>query len=101
MHEIGLAEDILKKALPLAQKMGLKKISALKVLAGETLLIHPDEFEQAFSMVAANTLAKGAKIELTISPLKAACAKCGSEFSGKTFSPTCQKCGSTNINIMS
>ena len=101
MHEIGLAQDILKKAVPLAQQKGLIKINHIKVLAGETLLIHPEEFDHAFDHVAKGTLAEGAQIELHLSPLRGRCMKCGREFSGKEASLACPSCGSKSIDIIS
>lgn len=101
MHEIGLAQDILKKAIPLAQEKELIKINHIKVLAGETLLIHPEEFDQAFDHVAKGTLAEGAKIELHIAPLVARCMRCGKEFTGKEMKLACPSCGSKSIDIVS
>jgi hydrogenase nickel incorporation protein HypA/HybF len=101
MHEMGLAQDIIRNALPLAQAKGLEKISQLKVKAGETLLIHPEEFDHAFAHVSQGTIAEGARVELEISPLRAQCQGCGSEFKGKELRLDCPQCGSNNIQIVS
>ena len=101
MHEIGLAQDILKKALPLAEEKELVKINHIKVLAGETLLIHPEEFDQAFEKVAKGSIAEGAKIELHLSPLKARCTFCGRQFSGKEPKLECPACGKKDFDLLS
>jgi hydrogenase nickel incorporation protein HypA/HybF len=101
MHEIGLAQDVLKKALALAEKQGLVEINHIKVIAGETLLLHPEEFDDAFDKVAKGTIADGAKIELHLSPLKAKCKNCGREFTGKENMLACSACGSKSLEIIS
>ena len=101
MHETGLAQDILKKALALAEQKGIIEINHLKVIVGETLLVHPEEFDAAFERVSKGTIAYGAKIELHLSPLKARCTKCGREFTGKEGRVSCPTCGSRSLNIIS
>jgi hydrogenase nickel incorporation protein HypA/HybF len=101
MHELGLAEDIIKKIKEEAKTRDLSKVSYAKIAVGETLVSDQPELIELLSMVSTGTPAEGAKLEIEISPLKAVCGNCGKEFSSKVIRFDCPACGSNTINITS
>lgn len=101
MHELGLAEDILRKVKEEAKVKGLSKISYARVKVGETLVTDQPELIELFSSISAGTPAEGTKLEIVISPLKAACRNCGIEFSARVVRFSCLGCGSGSIYIIS
>lgn len=101
MHELGLAEDILRKIKEKAKNSDLSKVSYAKILIGETLVSDRPELEQLFSMISTGTLAEGMKLDITISPLKAICGNCQKEFNPKVIRFDCPSCGSGSIKITS
>lgn len=101
MHELGLAEDISRKILAEAKAKGLSKISYAKVKVGETLVTDQPELIELFAMVSKGTPAEGAKLEIVLSPLKAACGNCKKEFNPKDIRFDCPGCGSGSIKITS
>ncbi|MGB9613848.1 MAG: hydrogenase maturation nickel metallochaperone HypA [Candidatus Margulisiibacteriota bacterium] len=101
MHELGLAEDALRKVKEEAKAKGLATVSFIKFQIGETLISDLEEFKELFSMISTGTLAEGAKVEIEILPLKGNCAKCGKEINLKVFRLDCPHCGSTNFEITS
>lgn len=96
-HEIGLAHDILRKAMAAAQAKGLKKIKRIKASVGEFLLPNTDNIKHSFFMITKGTPAEGAKLEVVVAKLKAKCASCGGEFDIKGLK--CLSCNGTGMNI--
>ncbi|MFH1710240.1 MAG: hydrogenase maturation nickel metallochaperone HypA [bacterium] len=101
MHELGLAEDILRKIKDEARSRGLSKVSYAKIKVGETLVTDRPELEQLFSMISTGTVAEGVKLDIVISPLKAVCGSCKKEFNPKVMRFDCPSCGSGSIQISS
>jgi hydrogenase nickel incorporation protein HypA/HybF len=101
MHELGLAEDILRKIKEEAKSKNLSKISYAKIRIGETLVTDRPELEQLFSMISTGTPAEGAKLDIVISPLKAVCGSCKKEFNPQVIRFDCPNCGSGSIKITS
>jgi hydrogenase nickel incorporation protein HypA/HybF len=101
MHELGLAEDILRKIKEEAKVRSLSKVSYARIKIGETLVTDQSELVELFSMVSTGTSAEGAKLDIVLSPLKAVCSKCKKEFNPKVIRFDCPSCGSNSINIIS
>jgi len=72
MHDLHLADQILKISLEYAQKNGLKKITSIKIELGDIVehgeRITPENLRFNFNLLSKNTLAQGA--ELLIVPVK-------------------------------
>jgi hydrogenase nickel incorporation protein HypA/HybF len=101
MHELGLAEDILRKIKEEARTRGISKVSYAKIRVGETLVTDQPELIELFNMISTGTLAEGTKLEIVLSPLKAVCGSCKKEFNPKVIRFDCPACGSSSINIAS
>jgi len=99
MHELGLAEDILRKIKEEAKKNGLSKVAYAKIRVGETLVTDQPELIELFSMVSTGSSAEGAKLDIVLSPLKAVCSSCKKEFNPKVIRFDCPNCGSGSIKI--
>jgi len=101
MHELALAEDILRKIKEEARKNNLPRISYAKIRIGETLVTDQPELIELFSMISTGTLAEGTKLDIVISPLKAVCGNCKKEFNPQVIRFDCPNCGSGSIKITS
>ena len=101
MHELGLAEDIVKKIKALADEKKIKKVNFVKISIGETLVSDKEELLQIINMLSAGTLLEGMKIEAEIAPLAARCANCHKDFKDKSLRFNCPECESTDIQIVS
>ena len=62
--------------------------------------IVPDIFRFAFSVTAENSVAEGAEINIEIIPVRMKCIDCGTDFQVTEYNFTCNKCGSTNLEII-
>jgi len=64
MHEYGIAENILKTAVAEAGKHQAKKIVTIFVKLGQLNYLKPETLQSAFEIVAKETIAAAAKIEV-------------------------------------
>jgi hydrogenase nickel incorporation protein HypA/HybF len=101
MHELALAEDILRKIKEEAAKQGSTRVSSVKILLGASLVSDLPELKEILANISKGTVAEGMKLNIKLSPVKAACRKCGSEFDPKEMRLDCPKCGSTDIGLTS
>jgi hydrogenase nickel incorporation protein HypA/HybF len=101
MHELHLAEDVVRKIQEKAKAEGLEKVSSAKIGLGQSRFTHLEELQELIAAVAKDTAAAGAKVEIEIIPVKTACAKCGKEFNPEKMRLDCPHCGSTDIRMAS
>lgn len=113
MHELGLAEDILRKILNPSRSdrdeirnkslpdWQAGKIQKIKVKVGEALAVTKEELQEAFNIVSIGSRAEGASLEIEMVPLKAQCSDCRKDFNPKILRLDCPYCGSINIQISS
>ena len=92
MHEMHLAQDILLKI----QEKAKGKVSHAKIALGATRFTHMQELLDLFADISG-----GIKLDIEVVPVKTACADCKTEFNPKTPRLTCEKCGSSNIQLIS
>ncbi|MDD4179368.1 MAG: hydrogenase maturation nickel metallochaperone HypA [Candidatus Margulisbacteria bacterium] len=97
MHELHLAEDILRKIREEAGTRGLGTgVKCAKIGLGQSRFTHMQELLEIF-----NDISGGIKLEIEVIPLKAACADCQTEFKPDKMRLNCEKCGSANIQMVS
>jgi Zn finger protein HypA/HybF involved in hydrogenase expression len=65
MHEIALAQGVLEVALDVADG---HEVRTVRVRAGELMAVTQDSFQFCFEMVAQDTLAAAARLDLEIVP---------------------------------
>jgi hydrogenase nickel incorporation protein HypA/HybF len=100
MHEIRIAEDLAAIVLETAFREGLSEVTSVNVSFGQLVQIVPDIFKFAFSEAVRGTIAANAAVAIEILPVKLKCSDCGSEseLAGNLFA--CQKCSSTDLEIL-
>jgi hydrogenase nickel incorporation protein HypA/HybF len=99
MHEMGIAQNILDIALDAANKEGAKKISRIDIIAGELRGLVPMQLTFCFGIVAQNTIASGAYLNIEEVPVTAHCKDCGSDFPVAEYEYLCPKCKSVNVEV--
>ncbi len=77
MHEMGIAQNILEIALEAANKEGATRISRIDLVAGELRGLVPMQMTFCFGIVAQNTIASGAYLNIEETPVTAHCEDCG------------------------
>ncbi|KYC45658.1 MAG: putative hydrogenase nickel incorporation protein HypA [Candidatus Methanofastidiosum methylothiophilum] len=106
MHELSLADGMLKTVLEAAKKENAKKIKSIKLEMGEILLVNTEQLTFCFDVISKGTIAEGAKLEITFLKPRAICNKCGKEFNINSENDfpllhiSCD-CGSNDVKILS
>lgn len=100
MHEMSIAQSILKIILAEAQRNGATKIKTVRVRAGELRGIVEHQLAFLFDFVTKDTPAEGAKLEVETVPIKAKCKSCEHVFMVKEFEFLCPECESKDIDTI-
>lgn len=100
MHELPVAQGILKIAVEEGEKHKVNKISLIRIKVGMLSDLFPECINNYFELLSKGTIAEGAVIEVDKLPLKAKCNDCSeiSEIEIKSF--RCLKCSSQNLSII-
>jgi len=101
VHEMAIARNIVNIAITAAEKEGAKKITRVNVVAGELRGIIPAQLIFSFGLMAENTIASGAYLDLEITPLIGKCKQCGEVFVVKDYCYVCPKCRGEDIQTVS
>jgi len=100
MHEIKIAEELSAIVLETAKREKLTTVSKVNISFGQLIQIVPDIFRFAFGETVRDTVAEGADVDIEILPVKMKCKKCKSDIMVIDNSFTCDKCGSTDMEII-
>ena len=96
MHELGLCEAIVHRV---EERAGERPVARVRVRVGRLHHVHPDAFEQSFTMAAAGGVAEDAVAELVLVPVVARCPACGSETQADELVTACSACGSVEVEL--
>jgi hydrogenase nickel incorporation protein HypA/HybF len=81
MHELSIAESLIKIIGEEMAKHGLTKLLTVKIVYGQISAIVPEALETAFEILTVNTPMQGAKMEVEVKPMVVRCRQCAQEFS--------------------
>jgi hydrogenase nickel incorporation protein HypA/HybF len=100
MHELGIAQEMLKIALDYAAKNNATRITqfdvAMSALADES----EDSLRFHFEHLTRGSIAEGARVEITRVPIPAKCLECGHDFSLTNEATTCPQCASVRVRAL-
>ena len=101
MHELAMAQGILKAALQLAAERGEGGLARVQVELGPLAAPEAAGIERCFEMLARGTAAEAAQLELTIRPLVGVCQSCGERVPPPASSEAlaCPACGSEAVEV--
>ena len=100
MHEIKIAEELSAIVLETAKREKLTSVSKVNISFGKMIQIVPDIFRFAFGETVRETIAEGAEVDIEILPVKMKCRKCKSDVMVIDYSFACDRCGSTDLEII-
>ena len=92
MHEMSLAECILKIALDVAAENHAKKISAVGLKLGEMAGVEVEALKFSFNIIKKSTVAENAELKINHVPIIGACNKCGKTFKVESYNFFCPEC---------
>ena len=96
MHELGLCEDIVAAV---ERRAGEREVARVRVRVGRLHHVHPEAFEQSFSMAAAGGVAGEARAELVLLPVRARCGTCGADVEAEEIPLACEACGGVDMEL--
>lgn len=96
MHEVGLCEGIVEAV---EHRAAGRPVARVRIRAGALLRVVEPSLEQAFTLLAAGTVAEGAVIELTEVPAQVSCQDCAHEGEASDVLATCPLCGGSGLRF--
>ncbi len=100
MHEASIAESLIEQVLDLARLHRLQEVTRVHVEVGVQRLVVPEALELAFQAASEETLAAGARLDLTEVAIRARCQACGNEYDAEIDDYTCPSCGRAQAELI-
>ena len=101
MHELAVTEHILDIALKAAKEQNAVRIRAIRLRMGPFAGIVPECVQMYLDVLAKDTIAEGAKIEVIEVPLRVRCLDCGRESDIDRRHIECPFCKSIRLKRLS
>lgn len=76
MHELSMADAIVKTAVDVAEKNDAQKITEVTIEIGKLTLLNPEQLTFMIEVLSENTLLEGAKIVMDEIPIEIKCKSC-------------------------
>ena len=92
MHEMSIAESILKIAVDAMNKNNCSTIRAVGLKVGEMSGVELESLTFAFDVLTRDTPAHNARLKINRIPLTAQCNKCGKTFHVDHYNFLCPEC---------
>ena len=102
MHELSVTESILKTALEHAGKHGATKVVRITLAIGELTDMNEEWIQRYFDYVSKDTIAEGARIEISRTNAGFLCHTCSADFEVDLLSVehiVCPSCGDANCTL--
>jgi hydrogenase nickel incorporation protein HypA/HybF len=97
---MAIARSILDIAIAAARKEGARRITGINVVAGELRGIVPLQLTFCFSLLAEETIARGAFLNVEITRARGKCRDCEQTFLVENYHYVCPQCHSSNIQTV-
>jgi len=97
MHELGLCSSIVDA---IERRAGDRSVAHVRVRVGRLHHVHPEAFDQSFTVAAFGTVAEDADAELVLLPVRARCEDCGSEWECDEAPQACPACASVAVVLV-
>jgi hydrogenase nickel incorporation protein HypA/HybF len=100
MHEVGIAQNLLKAAQQAMPPMTSPRVVALKVRLGPLAGVSPDELQFGFEIASMDTPFAGATLEIESVPVVVFCPSCQTEHTLSEPEPVhCPACGRPGVEL--
>jgi hydrogenase nickel incorporation protein HypA/HybF len=97
MHELGLCTSIVDA---IEHRAGDRPVAHVRVRVGRLHHVHPEAFDQSFTVAAMGTVAEDAAAELVLLPVRARCGGCQAVWESDDLPLACAACGSVDIELV-
>ena len=100
MHEMAIAEALLKQVLDVAGEHDADRVEELTVELGMMRQVVPEALELAFAVVSEGTLAQGAALKQIEKGITAQCRICQLKFPCDVGALQCPKCRQADVMVV-
>ena len=100
MHELPIAESVLKLALEHAERAGGGRITGLHLRIGRLSSVVDESLQFYWDIISEDTPAEGARLHFHRIPLKFRCRECGGSFEPDEEDFICPHCGSARVRVI-
>ncbi|MBN2375317.1 MAG: hydrogenase maturation nickel metallochaperone HypA [Sedimentisphaerales bacterium] len=100
MHEMTIAEALIKQVLNLAEQNNAEKVCEVEVSLGVMRLVVPEALDVAFAALAEGTIAQGAVLNQVEKPITARCRQCSVEYQPPLGDMQCPQCHQADFIII-
>ncbi len=100
MHEMSLAENVLKIIEESAHTQNYRHVRAVVLEIGQLAAIEPEAMRFCFDAVASGSIAEGARLEIIEIPGEGRCDTCGEVVAMQEPYGLCPACGSPRLQIV-
>ena len=101
MHELSIAQSLLKIVEDESEKHGVSQVIRVHVRIGALTAIVPEALTFSFEVLSERTVAEGAAIDIEVVPLRGRCQNCDIAFEVESPFFLCPKCGRIASEIVS
>jgi hydrogenase nickel incorporation protein HypA/HybF len=99
LHELGIAEEVLRAVLPEAEKHGAARVTGVALRVGVLRAVVAENLSFLFGHVARGTIAEGAALSVAEDPLLVDCPACGVRSEAGSLVLECPACGALGIRL--
>jgi hydrogenase nickel incorporation protein HypA/HybF len=101
MHELSIAQSLLKIVEDESKKHGVSQVTKVHVRIGTLSAIVPEALAFSFNTISEKTIAEGAGLDIEVIPARGRCQGCNINFEVGGFLFFCPKCGGVAGEIVS
>lgn len=102
MHELSVTQSILSIVVRHAEQAGAARVTDIRLVVGQLSSIVDDSVQFYWDLIAAGTLAEGARLHFQRRPAEMRCQACGAQFElAASAEFTCPRCASADVRVTS
>jgi hydrogenase nickel incorporation protein HypA/HybF len=100
MHEMSLAEDILRILEDTARQEAARRVTRVTLEIGALAGVEVESLRFCLDVVIRDTLAAAARLEIRVLPGQGWCMPCGQPVSLSALADPCPRCGSFQVQAV-
>lgn len=100
MHELAIAQSLVREACRVAAENRARKIEVVSILVGPLSGVEPPLLERAFSVARSGSPAHEARLTIATGPIEVHCSKCGAQTQAAPNKIVCGACGAWQVQIV-
>ena len=99
MHELALAESVLRIIEDAARRDGFRRVRTVWLEIGELSSVEPEAMSFCFESVAKQSVAEGARLEIVSTKGSAWCVDCAETVAISAAGDACPRCGGYRLQV--